>query len=321
MGQKKKNLLQNICRNNIVPPLSVTCLIEKIEGKTIIHVQVPKGRDKPYQTNKYQFLIRVGSTNKIASPQELMRLFQQSAVFHFDATGVANTAISDLNWAKLHQYFDQYGVDFSSESDKERLLVNTDIMTQDREVTIAGLLVFGINPQKFLHNASISFAHFLGQNIDDTLLDKKAIEGTLDIQIDTCVAVIKNNIKTPSVIEQNKTVDTVFNYPDKVFREIIVNACLHRNYSILGSRVRVFLFSDRLEIRSPGRLPNTVTTDKMKAGVSYATNPILLKFMENLRYIDKLGRGIPMVNQTALKNNKALILEEVGEEFVLILYL
>ncbi len=59
----------------------------------------------------------------------------------------------------------------------------------------------------------------------------------------------------------------------------------------------------------------------MKSGVSYATNPVLLKFMENLRYIDKLGRGIPMVYQTAVKNNKVLILEEIGEEFVLTLML
>ena len=68
-------------------------------------------------------------------------------------------------------------------------------------------------------------------------------------------------------------------------------------------------------------MPNTVTVEKMKAGVSYTSNPVLLKFMENLRYIDKLGRGIPMVYQTARQNNKELMLEEVGEEFVLSLEL
>jgi ATP-dependent DNA helicase RecG len=311
----------NICRNNIVPPLSITSIFEEVEGKKILHLHVPKGKDKPYQTNKNQFLVRVGSTNRIASPQELMRLFQQSGAFHFDATGIQGTSIKDLNWAKLDKYFAQYDIDYTHEEDKERLLINTDILTDEGTLTVAGLLVFGINPQKYLYNASISFAHFTGDTLEDTLIDKQVIEGTLDYQIDTCVAIIKNNIPTPSVIEQNKTVDTQFKYPDKVFREIIVNACLHRNYSIVGSRIRVFLFKDRLEIRSPGRLPNTVTIEKMKAGVSYATNPILLKFMENLRYIDKLGRGIPMVNQTALKNNKTLYLEESGEEFVLVLSL
>lgn len=313
--------ITNICRQNVIPPVQVTINIEASNNRDVIHIEVPKGKDKPYQTNKNQYLVRVGTTNRTASPQELLRLFQQAGVFHFDATGVSKTTINDLNASKLDKYFEQYSVDFSNESDKERLLINTDLMTSEKEVTVAGLLVFGINPQKYLHNASISFAHFEGNSLSESLLDKQVIDGTLDYQIDRCLAIIKNNIKHPSVIQGAKTVDTHFLYPEKVFREIIVNACLHRNYAILGSRIRVFLFDDRLEIRSPGRLPNTVTVEKMKAGVSYASNPVLLKFMENLRYIDKLGRGIPMVNQTAIQNNKQLDLEETGEEFVLTLSL
>jgi ATP-dependent DNA helicase RecG len=263
--------------------------------------------------SKLQLLLQQGENSAIE--------FKSAVFFHFDATGVPKTTITDLNWSKLDQFFDQYGVDFSHEADKERLLQNTDLMTNEGEITVAGLLVFGINPQKYLYNASISFAHFEGNSLDDTLLDKQVIEGTLDYQIDTCLAVIKNSIRHPSVIQGGKTVDTHFLYPDKVFRESIVNACLHRNYAISGSRIRVFLFDDRLEVRSPGRLPNTVTIEKMRSGVSYASNPVLLKFMENLRYIDKLGRGIPMVYQTAIKNNKTLNLEEEGEEFVLTLSL
>ena len=293
--------------------------IEIENNLNIVHINVPKGKNKPYQTNKNQYLIRVGSTNRSASHQELLRLFQESGAFHFDATGVSKTTIADLNWSKLDRYFDQYGVDFPNETDKERLLVNTDIMTSEGEATVAGLLVFGINPQRYLYNASISFAHFVGNSLSDELADKQVIEGTLDYQIDTCLSLIKNNIRDPSVIKGGQTVSTHFLYPDKIFREIIVNACLHRNYAISGSRIRVFLFDDRLEVKSPGRLPNTVTVEKMTAGVSYATNPVLLKFMENLRYIDKLGRGIPMVYQTALKNNKQLHLEEVGEEFSLVI--
>ena len=110
-------------------------------------------------------------------------------------------------------------------------------------------------------------------------------------------------------------------YDDKVFREILVNACVHRNYSIIGSRIRVFVFDDRVEIISPGRLPNTVTTEKIKSGVSYAVNPVIVKFMENMRYIDKLGRGIPMVYNEAKKINKKVTFEEIGEEFKVVLYL
>ncbi len=80
------------------------------------------------------------------------------------------------------------------------------------------------------------------------------------------------------------------------------------------------MFDDRLEFRSPGRLPDTITIEKLKVGVSYAVNPILVKFMENLRYIDYLGRGLPMVYGEAKKNGKKLEFKEVGEEFWVILY-
>jgi ATP-dependent DNA helicase RecG len=309
----------NICRQNVNPAIQVKIQSEKYLDKNILHIEIPKGRDKPYQTNKNQYLIRIGTTNRTATQTELLRMFQQAGVFHYDSTGVPKTKISDLNWSKLDRFFEQYGVDYSNESDKQRLLVNTDLMTEEGQVTVAGLLIFGINPQKYLYNASISFAHFAGNHVSDDLLDNQLIEGTLDYQIDTCLAMLKNNIKQPSVIEGAKTVDVHFLYPDKVFREIIVNACLHRNYAISGSRIRVFLFEDRLEIRSPGRLPNSVTIEKMKAGVSFALNPVLLKFMQNLRYIDKLGRGIPMVHRIATQNKKELLLEELGEEFVLTL--
>jgi len=153
------------------------------------------------------------------------------------------------------------------------------------------------------------------------LIDRQDMEGTLDQQIDNALAVIKNNIQNPSTIQGAKTVSTRFLYPDKVFRELLTNACIHRNYAIQGSQIRIFLFDDRIEFRSPGRLPNTVTIEKITKGVSYAVNPILLKFMQNLGYIDKLGRGIPMVWQAAKAGNKEVVFEEIGEEFNVTLFL
>jgi len=75
------------------------------------------------------------------------------------------------------------------------------------------------------------------------------------------------------------------------------------------------MFPDRIEVISPGRLPNTVTIEKLKVGVSYSVNPVISKFMENMGYIDKLGRGIPMVYNESKKIGKTLELKEIGEEF------
>jgi ATP-dependent DNA helicase RecG len=90
---------------------------------------------------------------------------------------------------------------------------------------------------------------------------------------------------------------------------------VHRNYAIHGSRIRVFLFSDRIEVISPGRLPNTVTIEKLRRGVFCAVNPVLVELMENLRFIDKLGRGLPMVYREAVNQGRKVLFEELGEEF------
>jgi len=307
--------LANIARENVLPPIDPKIEIIDFQGKSIVKIEIEKGKDKPYQTNKHQFLIRVGSTNRTATQAELMRLFQQSGVFHYDRLGVDGTSIKDLNFSKIDNYFDRYQVDFSHEDDPQRILINTEILDDEGLTTIAGLLVFGLNPQRYLTDACISFAHFSGTTISDELIDKQVVNGTLDFQIDTTLAVIKNNLKQSSTIQGAKRLDTEFQYPDKVFRELLVNACVHRNYAISGSRIRIFMFDDRIEFISPGRLPNTITIEKLKSGVSYASNPVIVKFMENLRYIDKLGRGLPMVYMAAVKNNKYVIFEEIGEEF------
>ncbi len=323
--QKDKNIeewISNISRNNVIPPILIEYFEATIKNKIIGIINVPKGKDKPYQTNKNKFLIRVGSTNRVATQSELMRLFQQRGIFHYDGVGVDKTSIKDLNLTKIDQYFNRYDIDFTNETeqDKIKLLVNTDILTEEFKATIAGLLIFGINPQKYLYNAGISFAHYNGNEITEELIDKQNIESTIDYQVDTTLVVIKNNLLNSSIIVKNKRKDKNFIYKDMVFKELLVNACVHRNYSITGSKIRVFLFNDHIEFISPGRLPNTITIEKLKAGVSFSVNPIIVKFMENLRYIDKLGRGIPMVCREVEKNKKKIIFKELGEEFRVILY-
>jgi ATP-dependent DNA helicase RecG len=307
----------NIARNHINPPLSnYKFTYEVIEDKTIILINLDKGRSKPYQTNKNHFLVRVGSTNRVASQAELLRLYQESGVFHYDAVALDKTKFSNIDLNKVSRYFDLFDINFSEEN-QPNVLKNIDVMDDTgSHLTVAGNLIFGLNPQKYLHEASITFARFKGTEITSELIDKKVIEGTLDVQVDLCLSTIKANLLYSSEIIGTKALDTHKNISDKVLREIIVNACVHRDYSILGSRIRVLMFDNRIEVRSPGRLPNTVNIEKIKHGVSYARNPIIVKFMENLRYIDKMGRGIPMVIKEVLSRKQQINFEEFGEEFI-----
>lgn len=315
--------LMNIARNNIIPATNISYQEAVLEGKKIAIIHVEKGKDRPYQTLKGKYLVRIGSTNRQASQNELMRLFQEAGFFHYDLNPVENTSLKDLDLTKIDNYFSPYSIDFVKEEQKQQisLLQNTDILTSENKLTVTGLLVFGINPQRYLHNASISFAHFAGNQISDKLIDKQIIDGTLANQIDRAFAIIKNNIQKNSIIKNSKRQDTNSTYGDIVFRELITNACVHRNYSILGSAIRIFMFDNRIEFISPGRLPNTVTIEKLKAGVSFSINPVIVKFMENMRYIDKIGRGLPMVYNEAIKNNKKIEFKEIGEEFKVILEL
>ena len=239
-----------------------------------------------------------------------------SGIVPYDMVEVDRARLGDLNLGQIGDYFTRYHLTFFEESEEERirLMTHTDLLGENERPTIAGLLVFGMAPERHLLQSGISFAHFAGTELTADLLDKQTILGPLPQQVTGALAAIKTNLRTPSTIEGAKRVELP-NYPDRVYRELLVNACVHRNYSIVGSTIRVFIFDDRLEVISPGRLPNTVTIEKLPIGTSFARNPILVRLMENLGYMDKLGRGLPMVWQEARKLGYQVTFVESGEEF------
>ena len=323
---KIEETVMNICRNNCIPHIIPLYEGIEVEGKRIAVITVPKGLNKPYYTADHKYYIRVGTTKRIASKEELLRLFEASGSLHFDISPVEGTSIKDLNIDIIRDYFMKYNTfDLFEETEKsvERILVNADILKEAdgrKLCTVGGLLVFGKNPEKHLPQNGVSFAHFKGNEITDELIDKKIITGRIQDIAEQLMVVIKNNMLIPSVINGLKREDKE-EYPAVVMREAIVNSLVHRNYSISGSKIRVFMYDDRIEFRSPGRLPNTVTIEKMKIGVSYARNPFLVKYMENMRYIDQLGRGIPMILKKMKEAGaKEPMLMEQGEEFVLTIY-
>jgi ATP-dependent DNA helicase RecG len=310
----------NIARQSISPALNIKFEWIELEGQTVAAVKVPKGLDKPYQTAD-KYYIRVGSTNRSPTQAELMRLYQLAGVFHFDAVPIGNTSAADLNAAAIDDYFSRYGIAFTtaSQTEREALLRNTDITTSSGESTVAGMLCFGINPSRHLPQAGVQFAHFEGLDVTGDLIDKQTITGTLSFQIDTALSLIKHNIKQPSLIEDAIRQDTQKRPSDKALRELLVNACVHRNYSITGSMIRVFMFDNRIECHSPGRLPNTITLEKLSSGVSYASNPVIVKFMDNMGYIDRLGRGFPTLYQEAARLGHRLEVKETGEALTVVM--
>lgn len=204
-----------------------------------------------------------------------------------------------MNWAKLEP------------AAKTRVLINSDILTQDGEVTVGGAMLFANNPQKALPQASVVFAVFAGVDKTSDLIDKKEIVGTLSHQVDNALGLIKLYLTRSSKIEGAQRVEREL-VPEKVLREALVNSLVHRDYSISNQKCSVYIFEDRLEITNPGALPNTLTIEKLRYGHSAPRNMFLLKFMDNYRYIDGLGRGIPTM--VAAMGDR-IKFEEVGAAF------
>nr|VFJ58634.1 MAG: ATP-dependent DNA helicase RecG [Candidatus Kentron sp. FM]VFJ59587.1 MAG: ATP-dependent DNA helicase RecG [Candidatus Kentron sp. FM]VFK12852.1 MAG: ATP-dependent DNA helicase RecG [Candidatus Kentron sp. FM] len=321
-GRHVEERLANILRHNIVPALGVEVSPVEMAGKTLLAIAVPKGRDKPYQTIDGKYWIRAGSTNRMATKEELSRLFQQAGLVHFDISPVVDTGVKDLDLDAIGNYYrTYYDIDFAALEEAERLniLDNADILIEhegERTVSVGGMLLFGRQPQRRLPQSAVSFALFRGDMLTDELLDKKELTGTLPTLIDNTVALIKLFIPVASSTEGTRRVETV-PIPGKVLREAVVNALAHRDYSIGHRKTMVQLFDNRLEITSPGGLPNTLTVDKIRHGNSAPRNIFLVKYLDNLRYFDGLGRGIPMMCKAM---GERIVLEEIGQLFRVTLY-
>ena len=312
--------VMNICRTACIPPITPEYESMEIDSRLVGRIIIPKGKDKPYYTSRHKYFIRVGTTKRVASREELLRLFQASGAIHYDLVEMTKARLTDLDLGQIAEYFNRYHLAFQEEPEPEklRLMAHTDILGEEYKPTLAGLLIFGFAPERLLTCSGISFAHFAGNDLTEKLIDKKTIPGPLPRQVDGCVAAIKANLVVGSTIEGTKRQEMP-HYPDRVFRELVVNACVHRNYSIYGSNIRVFMFSDRIEFISPGPLPNTVSIEKLSVGTSFARNPVLVRFMENLGYVDKLGRGLPMVCQEARRLELEVGFQDDGQEFRVIL--
>ncbi len=311
----------NIVRNNVIPAIAPQITEWELSQKKVLAIEVSRGLDKPYQTLDGKFWIRVGSTNRMATKEELSRLFQQAGLVHFDIAPLEQTSITDLDDRKLQEYwFTYYSINYLEleQEEQKRLLRNADILgllEGEETVTVGGMLLFGKDPQRRIPQSFITFAVFDGLLLTDELLDKQNIGGTLPELIQQTHAKTRTFVPKPSTLSGMQRVEVPM-IPDKVIREALVNAVCHRDYSISNRRITVYVFRDRLEISSPGRLPNTLNLEKILTGNSAPRNQFLLKYLDNMKYIDGLGRGVPMIARETKGN---FLYSEEGEILRLVL--
>ena len=323
--------VMNVCRNNIIPPIIPQYETIKIKTKWIAKISVSEGIEKPYSTIQGKHFVRTGTTKRIASREELLRLHQNSMVLHIDDHPIQKAGIECVDMEKVSSFFLKvYDIDFKDidRSEKDRILINASIMSpvnSDLFLTIAGILFFGKTKgilysslEQYFSHAGIQFVAYENEDME-SIFDRFDSFEPYPEAIDSIVHKIRLNWKTPSKIMGMKRQETSF--PEKMFRELVVNAVTHRDYSI-HSKIQIRMFPGRIVVVTPGRLVNSVTIEKMKTGISIPRNPLIIKYMQNFRYSDQLGRGIPMVVRK-VKEMPGFEIEfmEKEDQFLVILYL
>lgn len=308
--------INNIAYNNCEPPITILQETAKIDNKTIIIVNVPKGTQRPYRTNDGKYYIRSANVCRNASREELLRIFQSSKSIFFDETPT-NAEISEFNFESFKKFISNYlMLEIEDKTDLLHYAKNFHLLDENQAPTITGILFFGDEPQKFLPQARIIAAAIKGNDIAIEPFDKKEISGTIPEMLEDTERFLKIHLQTKHKISGFEK-EVFEELPLTALREGIVNAIAHRDYTI-NAPIRIFIFSDRIEIRSPGLLPNTVSIESIKVGGSHVLrNPTIYNMLVKYKMVTDLGSGVRrMIKLIKEHTGKEPILEIQHNEFV-----
>ena len=217
----------------------------------------------------------------------------------------------------------------------ERLLVNTEFLHEEHPhpATVAGLLLFGVNPGQFLPQAKIDAAAYFGPEKGYDARERSTLRGPIVPLIgadggllepglvDQAVEFVRRNIETVR-LQDGVRREGRWDYPPEAVREVVVNAVVHRDYLLSGTDIELSVYSDRLEVVSPGRLPNGITPARMRAGCRSARNELLKDVMRDYGYLEHMGMGVSrkIVRGMREHNGTEPDLVEDGERFTVRLW-
>lgn len=272
------------------PPLILPLpeLVE-VDGKTLCVTQVPPGLPHVYSL-RGQYLVRSGRDIRPLMPHELRVLLLNRSEASFESQTPRGATAQALDADRIHSYRELLGL--PANEDVDDLLLSRGCLTEtDKGLrpTIAGLLLFGDNPQRWLRSAEITGVRYAGETMSDDFV-REDIRGVLPDQIRRAEAFVTSNMRRGMRIRGLER-EEIPEYPISVVREAIVNAVAHRDYSIRGDNIRVLMFSDRMEVYSPGRLPGHVTLDNL-VDERYSRNEAIVQVLSEMGFIERLGYGI-----------------------------
>lgn len=289
-------MISNAASQHIRSPLAVQT--ENIalgdDGRLLIVLTIPKGLDKPYFDRNGVIWLKSGADKRrVNSKEELRRLFQSVDLLHADEVP-CKVGVEAIDRHSLAEFLHTtYGLEIPEQNtDLLRLLQNMNLATVEGYVNLAGVLLFGKRPEWVKPAFIVKVVAFPGNVIESSsYVDSEDIGGRLrDVFDDTLRFIMRNLHKRQGQQSFNSVGEP--EVPRLVFEELLVNALIHRDYFI-SAPIRVLIYANRIEIISPGHLPNNLTVEKVKAGNSNLRNPILASFIaKKLLPYRGLGSGI-----------------------------
>jgi ATP-dependent DNA helicase RecG len=286
-------LLASAAANGARPPINPITENVQVDGGVVIVVTVGDGLSRPYMDGQGAIWVKSGSDKRrVTSREEMQRMVQSAMLVYADTVPVAGTSIADVDPGYFEQYFRaQFGLGLEEqELPLEQIFTNMRLL-QDGQLTVAGMLLFGRHPAPWLPAFHVKAVCYPGNDIHASVYQDSAdLTGRLQSQFEDSLSFVMRNLRR---LQNGQGVNSVgqLEVPRLVLEELLANAVMHRDY-FLSAPIRIFVFDDRIEILSPGHLPNHLTVANIRAGNSNIRNPILASYAAKLLPYRGLGNGI-----------------------------
>ena len=293
-GKNTIEELANYIKRHSDPQIFPSIILEEVNDKKIIVIEVLEGKDKPvfFKDRAYK---RVGKTSQGISASEIRKLaLEEKPKLTWDE-GICEASLEDIDEEKVRWFLRKaraernFGV--GPETSVEEALQRLKLMKNEK-LTNAAVLLFGKNPQKFFFLAETRCGRFKGTKPVKPFVDMKVFGGNIIDQIDKALSFVLDHTPmavwlVPGQVEREEK----YEYPPDAIREAIINAVCHRDYS-LSSSVQIRMFDDRLEVWSCGPLPEPLTPEDLKKKhKSILRNPLIGKCFFLIKFIEEWGTG------------------------------
>lgn len=287
------NQLVSNAAKDVKPPISVTTENIALPSGMVMVVDVPEGISKPYMDgNLHVWVKNSANKSKVSAREELLRMFQSSALVHADEVLVKGSSVADIDQEFFDAFFErEYSERVKDQGVSRFQLFENMNLAKDGQLNICGTLLFASRPQIRLPVFIVKAVAFPGVDIEDEYyIDSQDINGKLSDVFQKVLGFVLANIRH---VQNEQGINSVGEpeIPRIVLEEIIANALIHRDYFV-SAPVKVLVFADRIEIVSPGHLPNNLTIENIKMGNSNVRNPILASFAPKVLPYRGLGSGI-----------------------------